>query len=114
MKKLFLAFCLLASGDALAVNGNYLMEHLRADKLVKEGRANEGDFLDAGFASGFVAGAMFTLDNVDPKVCLPPGHNIGQLVAVTRRYFESNPAQLHRDAAVLVREAAIQAFPCKR
>lgn len=114
MKKLFLALCLLASGDALAVNGNKLMDYLRADKLVNEGRANEGDFLDGGFALGFVAGAMFTLDSVDSKVCLPGGHNIGQLVAVTRRYFENNPSQLHRDAAALVREAAVQAFSCKR
>jgi len=114
MKRVFLALCLFASGDALAVNGNYLMEGLRADKLVNEGRANEVDFLNGGFALGFVAGAIFKLDNVDPRVCLPSGHSAAQLVAVTRRYFENDPAQLHRDAAVLVREAAIQAFPCKR
>lgn len=114
MKKFFLALCLFASGDALALNGNNLMDYLRAEKMVDEGRANQGDFLDGGFALGFVAGAMFTLHSVDPKVCLPSGHNAKQLVAVTRRYFENNPAQLHREAAVLVREAAIQAFPCKR
>lgn len=112
MKRLILAFCLFASGDALAVNGNYLMERLRAHKLTQEGGGS--DFANAGYALGFVAGAMFTRDNVDPKVCLPSGHNVNQLVAVTRRFFENNPAQLHRDAAELVREAAMQAFPCKR
>lgn len=112
MKKLFLALCLLASGDALAVNGNYLMERLQAAKLVAEGRGS--DFTDAVYAIGFVTGAMFTLNNVDPKVCLPSGHNASQLVAVTRLYFENNPSQLHRNASELVREAAMQAFPCKR
>ena len=112
MKKLLLALCLFASGDALAVNGNYLMERLQAHKLVVEGRGS--DFADAGYANGFVAGVMFTLERIDPKVCLPRGHNLAQLLAVTRRYFENNPAQLHGDAAELVREAAMQAFPCKR
>jgi hypothetical protein len=32
---------------------------------------------------------------------------------VIRGYLESNPALLGRHASVLVREAMVQAFPCK-
>jgi len=115
MKELIFSLCcLVVSGNAFAFTGNDLMEKLLAHKLVVEGQGSVKDFVPTGFAQGFVSGVMFTLDEIDSKVCLPRGHNVGQLLAVTQRYFENNPAKLHRDAAELVREAAIQAFPCKR
>jgi hypothetical protein len=108
---------LLVTPSAFAVSGNDLLNQLVINQQIKEGRGDGslGQLSDAAFARGFIAGIFFTLDDIDPKVCLPnQGGNVGQYVAVTKRYLDNNPNQLHRPAEALVREAAIQAFPCKR
>ena len=88
-----------------------------AFQIITEGRG-DGSIKqqhDAAFSLGFIVGVFYTLDDIDLKVCLPTqGGNNGQYAAVTKRYFDNNPNQLHRPAQALVREAAIQAFPCKR
>jgi hypothetical protein len=116
-KFLFSVFVLLVTPSAFAFTGNDLLSRMVVIQIINEGRGDGSlrQTADSSFAQGFIAGIFFTLDDIDLKVCLPnPGGNVGQYVAVTKRYLENNPNQLHRLAHVLVREAAIQAFPCKR
>jgi hypothetical protein len=118
MRKFLLsAFVLLFTPSVFAFSGNDLLQRLKAHQQINEGRG-DGSIWQTGlsqFGLGFVAGIYFTLDDIDPKVCLPnQGGNVGQYVAVTIRHLENNPNKLHRPAEALVREAAIQAFPCKR
>lgn len=50
--------------------------------------------------------------NLTDGFCLPAGVSIGQLQAVAHQYLRQNPAELHRDASLLVWTAMKQAFPC--
>jgi hypothetical protein len=116
-KFLFSAFVLLVTPSAFAFTGNDLLQRLMTNQQIIEGRGDHSfkQLVDSNLGVGFVAGIFFTLDDIDPKVCLPDqGGNAAQYTAVTRRYLNNNPNQLHRPAQELVREAARQAFPCKR
>jgi hypothetical protein len=114
MKKTLFALILMTlSNWAVAISGNQLMEYMQSSERVGQGRAAEADWQKSSFFKGFVAGAAFTLDDISIKVCLPRTGNIGQYAAVVAQYFKENPAQLHRNAEVLVREALERAFPCK-
>jgi hypothetical protein len=121
MRKFLLsAFVLLFTPSVFAFSGNDLLQRLIKHQQVTEGRSFPADELvaasvSAAFGLGFVAGIFYILEDIDPKVCLPnQGGNNSQYAAVTKRYLDNNPNQLHRPAQALVREAAIQAFPCKR
>jgi hypothetical protein len=94
-------------------NGNGLLSRAEADERTTQGRASGLDAQHSGQWQGFIAGAAWTLDDFDPKVCLPAAATVGQLSAVVLRYLRQNPAQLHRDSSNLVREALQQAFPCR-
>lgn len=116
-KCLFSVFVLLVTPPAFAFTGNDLLQRLMAQQQISEGRGDNSfkQLAESSFGLGFVAGIFFTMDDIDPKVCLPDqGGNAAQYTAVTRRYLNNNPNQLHRPAQELVREAARQAFPCKR
>ncbi len=44
----------------------------------------------------------------------PGGVTQGQFTDIVKKYLNDNPAQLHRDADVLVLDALTQAFPCPK
>jgi len=116
-KFLFSVFVLLVTPSAFAYSGNDLLQGLVMQQQVSEGRIDGSakQTADTFFVMGFISASFSTLNDIHPKVCLPnQGGNISQFAAVTRRYLNNNPNQLHRPAHVLVREAAIQAFPCTR
>jgi hypothetical protein len=114
MKKVLLAIALAAgSGQVLAYSGNELLERARSGDRVQAGQATGADMVAGGTWLGFVRGVAYTLDDIDPKVCLPSNGTVGQYAAVVKQYLEQNPAQLHRPAQVLAREALQRAFPCR-
>jgi len=105
--------CLLVAQAAAAFSGSDLRETIEAGRRVKDGHGRGADFQHSAFTTGFIAGVFVTLADIHPKACLPEEGNFGQYVVVTDHYLQSNPAQLHRPAQELVREAALQAFPCR-
>jgi hypothetical protein len=114
MKNVLLAVALVAStGQVLAYSGNELLERARSGDRVQASQEIPGDRFSGGAWLGFVRGVTFTLNDIDPTVCLPSGGTVGQFAAVVKQYLEQNPAQLHRPAHVLVREALQRAFPCR-
>ena len=114
MNKMLFALMMVLSSQAEAVSGNELMERARAHERVMQDRPTPTDWLHGGYLLGFVSGASFTLNDLSPKVCLPPtGGNVLQYTEVVVQYLKQNPAQLHRPAQALVREALERAFPCK-
>ena len=119
MKWLFVLFVFAAMPAVVAAqqyqplgNGNGLLERAEADERIGQGRAARDDAWLGSTWQGFVAGVAWTLDDIDPRVCLPEGSNVGQLTAVVLQYLRHNPAQLHRPSQVLIREALQRAFPC--
>jgi hypothetical protein len=115
MKKVLLAIALTVwTGTVFAESGNDLLEKARAlDNLSRpQGEGARGQ-LYSGYWIGFIHGTASTLMEIDSNVCLPTGSNNRQWSAVVKQYLEQNPAQLHRPAHNLVREALQRAFPCR-
>jgi hypothetical protein len=119
MKRLFVLFVLAAMPAVVAAqqapslnSGNGLLARAEADERLDQGRARDVDLALGASWRGFVAGVAWTLDDIDPRVCLPEGSNLGQVSAVVLQYLRQNPAQLHRPSQVLIREALQRAFPC--
>ena len=114
-KKILLAVTLaLGAGQVFAYySGNDLLEDARAAERVTAGQTQGTDAWKAGFWSGFIRGTSTTHDAIDPRVCLPTTSTAGQWGAVVRQYLEQNPAELHKPAQLLVREALQRAFPCR-
>lgn len=114
MKNLLVALAIAAfTGQARAFSGNELLAEARADE---KSRVQDVTLIEAyrsGSWAGFVQGVSWTLNDIDPKVCLPKNSTVGQSAAVVKQYLEQNPAQLHRPAQVLAREALQRAFPCR-
>jgi hypothetical protein len=114
MKKVLLAAGLAVfNAQSAAKTGNDLLADARADQRMDARQATPGDYYNAGSWIGFVQGASITAQRMDLKICLPVKSNAGQWAAVVRQYLEQNPAQLHRDASLLVQEALQRAFPCR-
>lgn len=44
--------------------------------------------------------------------CLPSGVTLGQTVEIARRYVAENPAEWHKPAMYVLRDAWAKAFPC--
>ena len=114
MKKVLLAMALaVGSESALASSGNELLDSARSADKMDANRATMEEVFKAGTWYGYIRGIAYTLDDIDPKVCLPSSGTVGQYAAVVKQYLEQNPAQLHRQARILVREALQRAFPCR-
>ena len=116
MKKVLLAAVIAAwTGHVFAKTGNELLDEIRSSDRVRSGLGHitGEDVTKAGVWLGFIQGVSWTLDDIDPRVCLPRSGTTGQSAAVVKQYLEQNPAQLHRPAHVLVREALQRAFPCR-
>lgn len=119
MKRLFVLFVFAAMPAVVAAqqvlpltSGNGLLARAEAEERLLQGRQSGSDGLLAGHWQGFVAGVAWTLDDIDPRVCLPEGSTLGQWSAVVLQYLRQNPAQLHRPSQELTREALRRAFPC--
>lgn len=118
-----LAFVALALGVMSSVvaaqshppifTGNGLLSRAEASERTADGRSFGTDAQMGSQWLGFIAGVAWTLQDIDPKTCLPEGATTGQVSAVVLQYLRQNPAQLHRNSHILVREALRKAFPCR-
>ena len=66
-----------------------------------------------------ISGVNGSAADVDQKVnallgiCLPESVERGQIIDISTKYFEANPAKRHLPARSLIRDALVEAFPCK-
>jgi hypothetical protein len=120
MKKILAAVLAMAAphaADAFGIStGNDLVQlGFHVERRINDGLSQNpsADRELLGHLNGFVIGSILMLAHTDPRVCMPKDGTLQQHKAVIRGYLESNPALLGRHASVLVREAMVQAFPCK-
>jgi hypothetical protein len=115
MKKLIVIAALLVSTQAGAAigfqTGNALMENLRAGDKIESGGGGQFDLANAMEGQGYILGVHDSLSG--SYICTPRGVNIGQLVAIVKKYLLAHPEKLHDSAAFLVSVALSEAFPCK-
>ena len=90
--------------------GNELAEMMsEAEKLDSD---NSKDVSEVGGYYGYVTGVA---DATDYGIWCAPSHlKSAQIVKVVSKYLNNNPEKLHLNAAQLVIEALIGAFPCKK
>lgn len=63
------------------------------------------------YCNVYLASASSGLDSA--RVICIDGHKHGQVRNVVENYFTDNPEVLHHKADVLVKNALVEAFPCK-
>jgi hypothetical protein len=80
---------------------------------------------DYGYCDGYITGALDTTvlseSMVDREgkplskqhVCMSEHVTHGQVLLIIKKYFTNNPEHFNWDAAILVHNALIDAFPCK-
>jgi hypothetical protein len=83
-----------------------------------EQRMTATDYFWAGRCMGLVRGVLATMSRNAPKgpakLCLPAsGVSDGQSVRIVLSYLRKNPANLHKDDALLAKLAFSEAFSCK-
>ncbi|PJI40399.1 Rap1a/Tai family immunity protein [Ferrovibrio sp.] len=71
------------------------------------------------FCYGYTAAmtdTILVLDVLDrgPKICMPQGVQLEQVVLVITKYLNDNPDKLHIIGSTLASRAIVDAFPCKR
>lgn len=49
-----------------------------------------------------------------PQFCMPSGVTQGQLILIVLKYTADHPEQLHRQAVLLIEEALVSMWPCRR
>ncbi len=110
------------AGEALAYDGNGLLEDCQIAMKVLGGNPIMGDQFKAGAASGMCLGLVQGVvgmgylwqDTGAHYYCLPEEEfSTKQAVRVILKYLEDNPAELHRRALVLLVRAFMDAFPCE-
>ncbi len=88
--------------------------------------AKPADKTDNAFCSGFVFGVFYSWPDVDPDaetdstkpekeatICLPDDSSFTQMINVTVKYIEDNPAKEHQRIDDLMWNALSEAFPCE-
>ena len=117
MKRAIAAFalvCLPAHAAPGYWSGNELVEHYRAFKRVESG--NQPGAIDYAGASAYIGylRAVYEFTNtVEPAyVCVPDSKGIQDVGFAVGLYMELNKSELSTPAAILVRKALWQAFPC--
>ena len=92
---------------------SFLYADAQAWARADEDRAKGVEWQQSTRFQRFVTGVALTLNDIDPKVCLPARGSPRQYSAAVRDYLTDNPALLNRPAQVLIREALQRAFPCR-
>ena len=116
----YCAVCCSLMGNLLAMDGNGLLESCQKYlKMLSNQAANTNqDLISSGLCIGYVGGVQDTARgwHREAKIqlyCIPEAAKSDQLIRVTLKFLENNPAQLHYSAATLVETAFVLAFPCK-
>ncbi len=111
--------CCSLMGNLSAFDGNgylgFCKTYLRLQESVElatyENGQEEGGCL--GYLRGVIETAQIWQQGTGRQTfCLPEAGGINQLIRVTIKYIEDNPAELHKNASILVQFALKEAFPC--
>ena len=122
MKSLcYCVVCCSLMGNLLAYDGNGLLENCQQQlKVISnlDGTKTFEDGVASGVCNGYVGGVRDTArlwqqGTGRQTYCLPEAAKDDQLIRITIKYIEDNPAELYYPAAALVQFAFIEAFPCK-
>lgn len=106
------ALVFTSQAHAASYSGNDLQNGIAEfNKLMSGDKRADVDRI--GLALGYIRGATDTLSSI-ALICPPSGSNVNQMVQITKKYLDENPALLHQTAALLVTSAAREAFPCKK
>jgi hypothetical protein len=104
-------FCAAMHAQAGFFDGNSLAKDMREWEKYerKDPLANN---LVTGVFMGYVTGVADAYDEI--IVCPPDNSNVRQLSTVVAAFLNANPARLAEPADVLVKDALLQSFPCKK
>jgi hypothetical protein len=101
MKHIITTLALVVATSASANDGNTLLTRLNGDL---------GGY-ERGWAAGYISAAHTLLDEVTH--CTPNNVTNGQTQDVVKAYLVRHPELRHKNAALLIGQAFIEAFPCK-
>ena len=73
-------------------------------------QCSSSQLFDQGICLGYVSAVADM--NTKQKICMPSNVTIGQLQAISIKYFNDYPDRLHYTADSLVLDALSKAFPC--
>ncbi len=103
-------------GNLLALDGTGYLGFCKTYLRLQESpeSATVGDGIDGGVCMGYLQGVTETarIWQQGKKFCLPEAAKNDQLIRVSIKYLEDNPAELHKPATFLLQMAFIDAFPC--
>ena len=106
-------------GNLLALDGNGYLKVCKTYVRVTEDVefAALADVIEHGLCAGYLRGVIDTTriwhqGTGIQTFCLPEAEEFDQLIRVTIKYLEDNPAQLPYNAAGPLQMAFIEAFPC--
>jgi hypothetical protein len=104
-------FCAAMNAQAGFLDGNSLVKDMREWEKYerKDPLANN---LVSGVFMGYVTGVADAYDDI--IVCPPDNSNVRQLSGVVAAFLNANPARWAEPADVLVKDALLQSFPCKK
>ena len=108
MKRFLFTVFLIASTPAYSgfATGNKLMDGI-----------SEHDRSIAGFEDGVFMGYVMSVYDVLEtlrSICAPPTIEAAQVFAISGNYIKQNPARWNENATILISEALMKAFPCKK
>lgn len=110
----------LASGSAMAVDGNELLGWCKAALRTADGTDKENPNFGVGYCMGTVSSVMDIVYGIGDELprtyrsCPPAGgFSYAQGMRIVVKYLEENPKNLHLGASVLTMGALRSAYPCK-
>ena len=93
-------------------DGYKLKEWADADARTERAQSSPTDYQGAAYLVGFVTGISDAWNGI--LICLPSGVKAGQLTAMVKKYLFANPEKWNQAASLLVMEALVPTFPCKK
>ena len=113
MRVFIIALLLVWGGEALAVEDRGSANHLLPGCQAFIERSNTtSDFLQ-GTCAGQVDGVL-SMQQVFGTICMPNSVTVGQAVRVVIQFITARPARMHENFSLLVQEALLSAWPCKK
>lgn len=111
---------MLASGSALAADGNQLLNDCQAVIRLADSGGREGDQFSAGTCIGVIAAVTSLRGVTNPalskhaQTCLPtPAPRNIQAARIAVKYLQENPEKLNFEDGMVMLFALQRAFPCK-
>ena len=118
--------CASAQNNVQVTTGNDLMQKCKfffADLTGNTPQTIKNkERIDMGYCAGYLDGATDVeqawswVEGTSSKAthfCLPNEATKGQMLLVIKKWMEDHPAELHKQASILIHEAFSNAFPCK-